>query len=382
MRDVDIIGVGLTSFGKHLDKSLVDLGGMVAIEAVKEAGIKPSEVNIGFFSNMLAGSIFTDFTIGENVLWQAGISRVPVFNIENACTSGSSAFNLGWMSVASGAYDIAIVVGAEKLIVPNLGMMQAGKTELDTLEGLVVPTAFAMRANLHMKTYGTTKEQLAMVAVKNRRHAGLNPRAQFRKPITIEEVLNGPTIADPLTKLSCCPNADGAAAIVLCVSDLSRRYNSRPVRVAASVLQTGSYENPCNLAVWDADRRASRIAYEKAGLGPKDLSVVECHDAFTISEICHYEGLGLCPEGEGGRFIESGATTLGGKIPVNPSGGLLSKGHPIGATSVAQIVEGYRQLRGEAGDYQVEGAKVFMAECMGADKAGDVKTCTVNILKI
>jgi acetyl-CoA acetyltransferase len=133
---------------------------------------------------------------------------------------------------------------------------------------------------------------------------------------------------------------------------------------------------------WDADRRASGIAYGNAGVGPKDLNAVECHDAFTISEICHYEGIGLCPEGEGGRLIESGATTLGGRIPVNPSGGLLSKGHPIGATAVAQIVEGYRQLRGEAGDYQVEGCKVFMAECMGADKAGDVKTCTVNILKI
>ncbi|RJX24552.1 MAG: thiolase family protein [Dethiobacter sp.] len=380
MRAVDIIGVGITKFGKYIEKSLVELGGRVAIEAIKDAGIKPSQINAGFFANMQAGSLFSDFTIGQNVFWQAGINRVPVFNVENACTSGSSAFNLAWMGVASGAYDMAMVLGAEKLNVPNLGLMQSGTTELDTLEGMVVPVSFAMRANLHMATYGTTKEQLAMVAVKNRRHAGLNPLAQFRDPITVEDVLNAPMIADPLTRLSCCPNADGAAAVVLCASELSRRYTSRPVRVAASVLVTGSYQNPCNLAQWDADKRASSMAYEKAGLGPEDLDVVECHDAFTISEILHYEGIGLCPEGEGGRFVESGATSLGGKIPVNLSGGLLSKGHPIGATAVAQIIEGVRQLRGEAGSLQVEGAKVFLAECMGADKAGDVKTCTVNIL--
>ena len=178
----------------------------------------------------------------------------------------------------------------------------------------------------------------------------------------------------------CCPNADGAAAVVLCASELSARYASKPIHVAASLLVTGTYENPCNLAQWNADKRAAGIAYEKAGLGPEDLDAVECHDAFTISEIFHYEGLGLCPEGEGGPFVESGATSFGGKIPVNLSGGLLSKGHPLGATAVAQLVEGVKQLRGEAGAMQVEGAKVFMAECMGADKLGDVKSCTVNIL--
>jgi acetyl-CoA acetyltransferase len=380
MRQVDIIGVGITKFGKHTDKTLVQLGGRAAIDALKESGVKPSQVGVGFFANMQAGRLLTDFTIGQNVLWEAGINGVPVFNVENACTSGSSAFNLGWMAVASGAYDTAIVVGAEKLIMPNIGMMQAGQTELDTLEGLVVPTAFAMRANLHMATYGTTKEQLALVAVKNRRHAAENPLAQFRNPITVEEVLNAPMIADPLTRLMCCPNADGAAALVLCAAEVSNRYTSRPVHVASSVLVTGTYENPCNLAQWNADKRASAIAYEKAGLGPKDIDAAECHDAFTISEIFHYEGLGFCPEGEGGRFLESGATTIGGKIPVNLSGGLLSKGHPLGATAVAQLGEGVRQLRGEAGKLQVQGARVFMAECMGADKAGDVKSCTVNIL--
>jgi acetyl-CoA acetyltransferase len=380
MRQVDIIGVGITNFGKHIDKSLVDLGGKVAVEAIKDAGIKPSQINAGFFANMQAGHLLTDFTIGENVLWVAGINGVPIYNIENACTSGSSAFNLAWTGVAFGAYDTAIVVGAEKLVVPNVGLMQAGRTELDTLEGLVVPTAFAMRANLHMATYGTTKEQLAMVSVKNRRHAASNPLAYFRDPITVEDVLNSPMIADPLTRLMCCPNSDGAAAVVLCASELSSRYTAHPIHVPASLLVTGTYENPCNLAQWNIDKRASKMAYEKAGLGPEDLDVVECHDAFTISEILHYEGLGLCAEGEGGRFLESGETTLGGKIPVNLSGGLLSIGHPLGATAVRQLIEGVRQLRGVAGESQVDGAKVFMAECMGADKEGDTKTCTINIL--
>lgn len=380
MRQVDIIGVGLTKFGKHLDETLVQLGGSVVVEALKDAGVKPSQINAGYFANMQAGSLLTDFTVGQNVLWEAGISGVPVYNVENACTSGSSAFNLGWLGVASGEYDMAVVVGAEKLILPNVGLMQAGRTELDTLEGLVVPTAFAMRANLHMKTYGTTKEQLAMVSVKNRRHGSLNPYAQFRDPITVEDVLNAPMIADPLTRLMCCPNADGGAAVVLCASELSSRYTSQPIHVAASVVVSGTFENPCDLVRWNADKRASSIAYERAGIGPEDLDGVECHDAFASSEIFHYEGLGLCPEGEGGRYVESGAASLGGKTPVNLGGGLLSKGHPLGATAVAQIIEGVRQLRGIAGPLQVEGAKVFLAECMGADKEGDVKSCTVNII--
>ncbi|MCR4420798.1 MAG: thiolase family protein [Clostridia bacterium] len=380
MRPVDIIGVGITPFGKHPDKSVVQLGSEAALQAIKEAGVKPSDIGACFFANMQAPRLLADFTLGQNVFWEVGINRVPVFNVENACTSGSSAFNLAWMGVASGMYDLAMVVGAEKLMVPQLGLMQGAASEIETLEGLVVVASFAMRAKLHMETFGTTKEQLALVAVKNRRHGSLNPLAQFREPITVEDVLNAPMIADPLTRLSCCPNADGAAAVVLCAAELSKRYTSRPIHVAASVLISGRYENPCDLLRWEADERASRMAYEMAGLGPGDLDVIECHDAFTISEILHYEGLGLCAPGEGGRLVESGATSLGGKIPVNPSGGLLAKGHPVGATAVAQIVEGVLQLRGQAGARQVEGAKVFMAECMGADKAGDTKTCTINIL--
>lgn len=382
MRKVDIIGVGMTSFGKHTDRTFIELGAQAVLEAMHDAGIKPSQVEAGFSSCVLAGRLFGAVTSGQTILWEAGISRVPVVNVENACTSGSTAFNLAWIGIAAGMYDTAIVVGAEKLIVPQLGLISSGDTELDTLEGLVTPASFAMRAIRHMGAYGTTSRQLAMVAVKNRFHASLNGLSQFKDPITVEDVLNAPMVADPLTRLSCCPNADGAAAIVLCAAGKSRRFKGKPVRIAASVLVTGSYENPLELVPWETDIRACRAAYEQAGVSPEDVDVAECHDAFTVSEILHYEAMQLCPEGEGGRLIESGATRLGGRIPVNTSGGLLSKGHPVGATGVAQLVEGARQLRGEAEKRQVEGARVFFAECMGGDKDADTRSCTAHILTV
>ncbi|HOC46583.1 MAG: thiolase family protein [Syntrophorhabdaceae bacterium] len=382
MRKVDIIGVGMTSFGKHVDKTFVELGAMAILEAMRDADIKPSQIGAGFSACVLAGRLFGAVTSGQTIFWEAGINCIPIVNVENACTSGSTAINLAWTGIAAGMYDTAIVVGVEKMIVSQLGLISSGDTELDTLEGLVTPASFAMRAVRHMKTYGTTPGQLALVAVKNRLHASLNSLAQFKDPISVEDVLNAPMIADPLTRLSCCPNADGAAAVILCTAGKSRHFKSRPVRLAASVLVTGSYENPLDLVPWETDARACQEAYDLAGIGPSDIDVAECHDAFTISEILHYEAMQLCPEGEGGRLIESGATCLGGRIPVNTSGGLLSKGHPVAATGVAQIVEGVRQLRGQANGRQVEGAKAFFAQCMGGDKDGDARSCTANILTV
>jgi len=232
-----------------------------------------------------------------------------------------------------------------------------------------------------MEGFGTTAEQLAQVAVKNRRHAAGNPYAQYRDAVTVQNVLESPMIVDPLTRLQCCPIADGAACVVLGSAELARDMG-RKVRVDTAVLCTGGYENPQNLARWETDYRACRMAYEQAGIGPEDLDVVECHDAFTISEILHCEALGLCGEGEGGRFIEEGHASLGGRIPVNPSGGLLSRGHPVGATGVAQIVEIVSQLRNEAKGRQVDGATVGLAQCMGGDKAGDTKSCTAAIFSV
>ncbi len=379
MASAAVVGVGMIPFGKHPEKSVVDMASEAAYLAIKDVGIKPSEVDICFFANAFAARLFGDMTIGQNVFWEVGINRVPVVNVENACTSGSTAFYLAYNSVVAGQVDIALVVGAEKMYVPELGLLNSGETELDTQLGLVASAGFALRAIRHMTEFGTTLEQLAKVAVKNRNHGQLNPFAQFREPITVEEVLNSPMIVEPFTRLQCCPNADGAAAAIVCSPTLAKRLG-RAVNVEAAILCTGSYENPQDLAHWETDYRACRLAYEKAGIGPEDLDVVECHDAFTIAEILHYEALGLCPPGEGGKLVEEGQTALGGRIPVNVSGGLLSRGHPVGATGVAQIFEIVTQLRNEAGAGQVKGAKVGLAHCMGGDKAADTKACTIVVL--
>jgi len=381
MASVSVIGLGMIPFGKYPERALVDMASEAAYLALKDAGIKPAQVDICFFANAFAGRLFGDITIGQNVFWEVGINRVPVINVENACTSGSTAFYLAFNSIAAGQAEIALVVGAEKLYVPELGLLDSGQTEWETQLGQVVSTMFAMRAMRHMIEFNTTVEQLAQVAVKNRRHGQMNPYAQFRTPITVEEVLASPVIVEPFTRLQCCPNADGAAAVLLCSPKLAKRLG-RAVNVETAILCSGNYDSPQDLTCWETDYRAAKLAYERAGLGPEDLDLVECHDAFTIAEILHYEALGLCPIGEGGKLVEENETSLGGRIPVNVSGGLLSRGHPLGATGVAQVVEIGTQLRNEAGSRQVNGAKVGLAQCMGGDKAADTKSCTMIILSI
>ncbi|MCB2193056.1 MAG: thiolase family protein [Deltaproteobacteria bacterium] len=375
-----VAGVGVVPFGKHQQRSVVDLGAEAAYLALKDAGIAPERVEAGFFANAVASRLFGDSTIGQNVLWEVGINRVPVVNVENACTSGSTAFYLACNAVAAGQAEMALVVGAEKMCVPEFGLINSGESDWDTQLGLVAPASFALRAQRHMLEHGTTVEQMAQVAVKNRAHAAHNPVAMFREPVTVEQVLAAPMIVDPLTRLQCCPIADGAAAALVCSETAARDLRQAAVKVEAVVLGTGDYQSPQDLAHWETDFRVCAQAYEKAGLGPEDLDLVECHDAFTISEILHYEALGLCASGQGGRFVAEGHASLGGRIPVNPSGGLLSRGHPVGATGVAQIVEVVNQLRGQAGPRQVQGAGVGLAHCMGGDKAGDTKSCTVAIL--
>ena len=381
MANVAVVGVGMTPFGKHPEKNLVDLGSEAAFLALKDAGLTPKQVEIGFFANGIASRLFGDFTVGQNVFWEVGINQIPVVNVENACTSGSSAFFLAYNAVAAGQAEVALAVGAEKMYVPELGLINSGQTELETQLGRVAPASFALRAIRYMDEFGATSEQLARVSVKNRRHSGLNPLSQFRDPITVEDVLASPMIVDPFTRLMCCPTADGAAGVVLTSPAVAGRLG-RAVGVDAAVLLTGNYENPQDQIRWETDYRTCRTAYEKAGIGPEDLDVAECHDAFTISEILHYEAMGLCPAGEGARFAAEGETSVGGRIPVNTSGGLLSRGHPLGATGLAQVHEIVTQLRHEAGERQVKGAKTGLAQCMGGDKEGDTKSCTVAIFSV
>jgi acetyl-CoA acetyltransferase len=380
MRDVYIIGAGMTQFGKHPGRSLRDLGREACENANKDAEIAPKDIEAGYCGNALAPALQGETGVGQNVFWEVGIHGIPIVNVENACASGSTALREGWMAVAGGFYDMVIVAGVEKTVMPKGTMLNVGEAELEMQLGEAFPAYFALIAQKHMEKYGTTKEQLAKVSVKNHFNGTLNPYAQFQKLMTVEEVLGSFMIADPLTLFSCCPNSDGGAALILCSKEKLRKRDASPVRIAASVLKTGTYDNQRDFTSWEIEKRAADEAYQMASLGPKDLDVVEVHDAFTICEIIHYEGLGLCPPGEGGRLIDEGATELSGRIPVNPSGGLLSKGHPVGASGVAQVVEIVWHLRGEAGKRQVENARVGLAQIMGGSKEGDTRACTVNIL--
>lgn len=379
MSDIFIAGVGLLPFRRDVAGAIVSAGAQAVRAALKDAELTGAEVDYGCFANVLGARLFGDVTIGQNVFAALGIARIPVINVENACCSGSTAFILAANAIRSGEASVAMAVGSEKMCVPQIGLLNSGETEINTQLGLVTPASFALRAQRHMRQFGTTARQLAMVAVKNRRHAAANPLAMYRTALTLDEVLAAPLIADPLSRLQSCPMADGAAAIVLVNGVVARRLGTT-LRVAAAVLATGSYDPQPDLASWETDYRTAGLAYERAGLGPAELDLVECHDAFTISEILHYEALGLCPAGEGGRLVESGATALGGRIPVNPSGGLLSRGHPLAATGIAQIVEVAQQLRGRAEARQIDKARVGLAHCMGGDKDGDTKSCTVAII--
>jgi acetyl-CoA acetyltransferase len=380
MRPVYVAGVGSTTFGKHLDRSLRSLGAEAVAKALADAGLNGKDIQAGYCGNALGAMLQEETGVGQHVLWEVGMSGLPIVNVENACASGSTALHLGWQGVASGLYDVVIVFGVDKAVMPKGTPLKVGAADLEVRLGDIFPGHFAMIAQKHMEAYGTTLEQQAKVSVKNHDNGCLNPYAEFKKPLTVEEVLASPMIAQPITLFSCCPNSDGAAAAILCSEAVVRRLNSRAIRIAASVLSTGSYENQRDLTRWEVEERAAKLAYSQAGLGPDDLSLVELHDAFTICEIIHYEGLGLCPLGEGGRLIDEGATAIGGRIPVNPSGGLLAKGHPIGASGVGQIAEIAWQLRGEATGRQVENARVGLAQMMGGSKEGDTRACNIHIL--
>jgi acetyl-CoA acetyltransferase len=265
MADVAVIGVGMIPFGRHPEKTLMEMGAEAAYLALKDAGIRLLRWRWDS-SPMLWLPVFLGMGLLDRAFfWEVGINRIPVVNIENACTSGSTAFYLAYNAVAAGQVEVAMAVGAEKMCVPEFGLINSGDP-LDTQLGLVAPASFALRAVRHMADFGTTVEQMAQVSVKNRRHARHNPYAQFRNPVTLEEVMAAPMIVDPLTRLHCCPIADGAAAAVVCSSSLAK-YMKRRVNIESAVLCTGSYENPQNLAQWETDYRGCRLAYEKAGNG-------------------------------------------------------------------------------------------------------------------
>ncbi|WP_431873001.1 thiolase family protein [Nocardiopsis eucommiae] len=398
MRDVFVGGVGMTAFGKFPDRTVGNLAVEATTGALADAGLGVPDVETVFYANATAGLMTgQEMVRGQIALRETGLLGKPIVNVENACASASTAANLAWLSVASGQVDVALAVGAEKLSHPDktrafTALAAAVDQErLDELKAALYneqadPAAtgdrsffmdvYADMAKKYMARSGATAEDFAAVAVKSHRHAALNPRAQYRNLVTVEEVLGSRQISGPLTLLMCSPIGDGAAAIVFCSEEVASRLETPKVRVRASSLVSGR-EGP---SPETAAERAAKRAYEVAGLGPEDVDVVEVHDAAAPAELIIYEELGLCGPGEAPKLLASGDTTLGGRIPVNTSGGLISKGHPVGATGLAQLVELTEQLRGTLGERQVEGARVALAENGGGYLGPDPAAVCVTIL--
>jgi acetyl-CoA acetyltransferase len=367
MRQVVVAGVGMHKCGRYPDIPATDLALTAVLNALDDAGVPWKDVELAYASHVRQG-----VSVGEAICEKLGLTGIPILNVENACASGSTAIREAFFAVGEGRYDIALVVGVEKMVRGVLG----GAGEEGSLErelGLnVMPARYALKANRHMHDYGTTRQQMAKVSVKNHRNGCINPYCHYQKEFTVEEVLASRMICDPITLLQCCPTSDGAAAAVVCAENVIGRYNSKPkIFVAGSALQTEKYRDDSDLTA-----RTANVAYEMAAMGPRDIDFAEVHDAFTIGEILHCESLGFCARGEGGLLVDSGRTEIDGDIPVNPSGGLQSRGHPLGMTGVAQVCEAVWQLREEAGKRQVASPRAGLTHTQGA---GGV--CSVHILK-
>jgi acetyl-CoA acyltransferase len=398
-----IVGVGMTPFGVRPDASVKNLTQQAVTEALADAGAQLGDVQAAYFGNtcqdVLEGQIVV---AGQIALRSMGFERIPMVNVENACATGATALHQAVMHVRSGAADVALAVGVEKLNIgdkqKSLEVFDGGvdvndpvglRATLSELGGAAPDTershslfmdVYAALARAHMDTFGTTQRQLAVIAEKNHAHAVDNPLAHFRAPISVAEILAARPVAGPLTVPMCAPLTDGAAAAVVCNAEGLRRFRSaRPIRLRANVLRTGTVRP---LDAWDRSvtRLAAEAAYEQAGLGPDDVSVAEVHDASAFGELLQTEMLGFCEIGAGGKLAESGETTLGGRLPVNPSGGLESRGHPMGASGLAQIYELVHQLRGDCGTRQVPGARVALAENGGGLYRGEEAVAAVTIL--
>lgn len=360
MTSVHVIGAGMTQFKPHLDTDVHTLAQQAAWSAIESSGVAPEAIELAYAGHAYQGQCF-----GQKALLKIGITGIPIVNCENACASGAAAVWGVYNAIKAGQVDIGIAIGAEKLAGKG-GFTPLVADDLESSMGRVMPAVFSMMARKHMAHYGTTTEQLAKIAVKNRRNGIRNPYSPWRDEITLDQVLTAPMIADPLTRLSCCPVSDGAAAVIIASDKVARRFTSNPIEIRSGVLASG-IRNGAGMADDRSEMtiRAANRAYELAGIGPNDVDLCELHDPFTIAELVHYEDLGFCAPGEGGRGVDEGWFDIGGRVAVSPSGGLLARGHPLGATGVAQIAEMFWQLRGEAGDRQVPGAKVGLAHTVG-----------------
>ena len=374
-----ISGAAMTPFGRH-SVAMGDLAQSSVLDAVKDAAVELEGVQAFYGANVFGGMV-----LSQVVLRDLALPGTAIYNVENACASGATGVHLACHALQAGAYDTVVVFGVEKLTALGGGTIPLQRndymTELYARAGLALPAVYAMRATRYLHEFGINAQALGEVAVKNRCHGALNPYAQNRTPVTIDEVMSSRMVFDPLTLLQCCPSqVDGAAALVLTTRRPTQR--AKPVRILASAIQSGRLETGSDdILAAEITARAANMAYRQADVRPADLDMVELHDAFSIAELIYYNALGLCERGEAHELLRSGATTLGGRVPVNPSGGLLAKGHPLGATGVAQMVEAVWQLEDRAGERQVKGASVALTQCTGGGIAGvDHAASAVHIL--
>jgi acetyl-CoA C-acetyltransferase len=384
MRPVAVIGTGKTAFGAFPDRNLRSLAVEAVEEALKDARLPPSDVQAFYLGNFAGPSFVGQNHLAPYVGAAAGFESIPCTRFEDACASSGSAFFHAWQSVAAGIYDVVVAAGVEKMTsqtTPRVTEILAGAGDMsgEGRAGATFPALFAMIARRHMHQYGTTREQLAAVSVKNHANGAKNPLAHMRKVITMEQALAGKPVAEPLTVYDCSLISDGAAAVAIVPLDRARQYTSRFAKVLA-VTQTSDHvalDSKADITLFPAVKSAGEKAYALAGIGPKDIDVAELHDCFTIAEILASEDLGFVEKGNGGPFAAAGCTAINGPIPINTSGGLKSKGHPVGATGVGQICDIVTQLRGEAGERQVARHRIGLTQNLGGSGA----TCVVTILE-
>jgi acetyl-CoA acetyltransferase len=374
-RRVGIRGVGTSEFGRFPDERVESLAWSAVAEAMEDAGLAPGDIDAAF-----VGSVFGAPGIANRVLAGVGLAGIPTFRIEAACASGTVALHEAYTAVAAGRYGRVLAVGVEQLSTQFAGPIVPEASDPEGRAGLALPALYALQANRYLDTWGVEPEMLAHVAVKNKANGALNPRAHLSgRPPTFDEVLESRPIAGPLTLLQCCPMSDGAAAAVVAPLETGRDVEVLSSAFVSGVLWDSSTAEPWGLG---SVRAAAERAFAAAGLTPEDVDVLEVHDAFTIGEILTLEAIGLCPPGAGAHLAATGHTSLRGPQPVNPSGGLLSRGHPLGATGLAQLAELVWQLRGVAGERQVDGAKVGLLETMGGGAAGvDGNACVIALLR-
>jgi acetyl-CoA acetyltransferase len=411
--DVYIIGIGMIKFGKFLDRSIKDMTGQVLDDVLKDCGLTREDIQAAWFSNSSWGIYSFQHSIrGQVALTANGIQGIPITNVENACASGSTALHGAWTAIKAGLYDCALAIGAEKLYDEDrakvMGGFMAG-TDVEVMSKITAQLReqeqkrreqeakekgteaqqekagghsafmdfYAAGARAHMQRYGSTQRQLAVIAAKNHNNSTLNPLAQYTFPQTVEQVLNDRIVSYPLTRAMCAPIGDGAAAAIVCSDEfLKKHLSSRAIKIRASVLQGGT-----RFGRADITERAAKQAYAMAGLGPEEINVMEVHDATAFGEISALEALGFCARGEGGVIAERGDTALTGRIPVNTSGGLISRGHPVGASGLAQIHELVTQLRGEAGQRQVTRHHIAMTENGGGTVGAGEAAMTIHVLE-